>query len=150
MNLLKDITLYYSIYMERFMDQCLKLCDKDDHPTHGIYKISLDEVADALGYWKAFDSNLRPYYRILQELTNEYLVEHREFITIKTEDDILQLKTRFTTKHAFLLLAMICDKHKNHNWLDHEQVMKDHKTYISLVTCIPAGKIFEDRSDDSE
>ena len=47
MNLLKDITLYYSIYMGVFMDQFLKLYDKDDHRTHGIYKISLDEVADA-------------------------------------------------------------------------------------------------------
>ena len=73
MNLLKDITLYYSIYMESFMDQFLKLYDKDDHPTHGIYKISVDEVADALGYWTGFDNNLIPYYRILHELTNECL-----------------------------------------------------------------------------
>ena len=56
------------------MDQFLRLYDKDNHPSHGIYKISLDEVADALGYWKGFDCNLRPYYRILHELTNEYLV----------------------------------------------------------------------------
>ena len=53
MNLLKDMTLYYSIYMESFMEQFLELYDKGDHPTHRIYKISLDEVADALGYWKA-------------------------------------------------------------------------------------------------
>ena len=44
----KDIALYFSIHMEPFMDQLLKLYDKDDHPTHGIYKISLDEVTDAV------------------------------------------------------------------------------------------------------
>ena len=87
MNLLKDISLYYSIYMESFMDQFLTLYDKDDHPTHGVYKISLDEVAYAFGYWKGFDCNVRPYYRIIHELTNEYLVPNREFITIKTDDD---------------------------------------------------------------
>ena len=106
--------------MEPFMDQFMKLCDKDDHPTHGIYMISLDQVADAFGYWKGIDCNMRPYYRILHELTNEYLVEQREFITIKTDDDKIHLKARFYTKHAFLLLAMICDKHKNRNWLDTE------------------------------
>ena len=134
------------------MDQFLRLFDRDDHSTHGIYKISLDEVADALGYWKGFDSNLRPYYRILHELTNQYLVEHREFIATKTDDSIIQAKTRIYTKHAFLLLAMICDKHRKRNWLDNKRLMKEHKhkTYINFITGIPAIKIFEDSNDDSE
>ena len=73
--------------MNSFMDGFLKQCDKDDHHTHGIYKISLDEVANALGYWKGFDSNMRPYQRTLHELTNEYLVENREFINAHADDD---------------------------------------------------------------
>ena len=132
------------------MDEFLKLYDQDDHSTHGIYKISLDEVADASGQWKGFDCNMRPYYRILHEMTNEYLVEHREFVTMTTDDDIIQLKTRFYTKHAFLLIAMICDKHRERNWLDNEKVMKEHKTYMNFITGIPATKSIEDRSDDSE
>ena len=44
--------------MNRCMDGFLKLYGKDDHYTHGIYKISLDEVANALGYWKGFDSSM--------------------------------------------------------------------------------------------
>ena len=116
----------------------------------GIYKISLAEVADALGYWKGFDCNLRPYYRTLHDLTNEYLVEHREFISIKTDDDYIELKTRFYTKHAFLLLAMICDEHRKRNWLDTKRLMKEHKTYISFITGIPASKIVEDSSGGSE
>ena len=36
--------------MESFMDEVLKLYDKGDHPIQGMYKILLDEVADALGY----------------------------------------------------------------------------------------------------
>ena len=69
------------------MDGFLKLYDKYDHHTHGIYNISLDELANALGYWKGFDCNLRPYQRTLHELTNEYLVENREFITAQADDD---------------------------------------------------------------
>ena len=87
MNLLKDISLYYSIHMESFMDQFLKLYDTSDPPTHGIYKTSLDEVADALRYWKGFDCNLRPCQRTLHELTKEYLVESRDFITVQADDD---------------------------------------------------------------
>ena len=75
MNLLKDMALYYSKGMGPFMDQFLRLYDKDDHPSYGMYKIWLEEVADTLGYVKGLDSNMRPYYRILPELTNEYLVK---------------------------------------------------------------------------
>jgi hypothetical protein len=109
------------------MDKFLNLYDKNDHPSYGMYKISLDEVADALGYWKGFDSNLRPYYRILHELTNEYLVEYREFIIVPMDDDVIPYKTRFYTKHAYLLLAMICKKHRKRNWLDNKRLMRDHK-----------------------
>ena len=55
------------------MDQILRLYDKEDDPTYGIYKISLQEVADALGYNESTGSNGKPYYRILHELTAEYL-----------------------------------------------------------------------------
>ena len=58
-----------------------------DGPTHGIHKVSMQEVADALGYVKGFDSNMRPYYRTLYEVTNDYLVESRDFITVKRSDD---------------------------------------------------------------
>ena len=71
MNLLKEKATYYSIDMESFMDQFLKLYNTGDRPICGIYKISLAEVADALGYWKGFDNNLIPYYKTLHELTNE-------------------------------------------------------------------------------
>ena len=62
------------MYMDPSLDEFLKLYNKDNHHTHGIYKISLDEVADALGYCNGLDSNMRPCYRTLHELTNEYLV----------------------------------------------------------------------------
>ena len=70
------------IIMNRVMDGFLQSHDKDDHHTHGVYNISLDEVANALGYWKGFDSKVEPYQRTLHELTNEYLVENKEFITV--------------------------------------------------------------------
>ena len=57
--------------MDPFMDEFLKLYDKDYHPTHGIYKIVPDEVADALGYCKGSDNNMRPYYKTPHELTNK-------------------------------------------------------------------------------
>jgi hypothetical protein len=132
------------------MDRFLKLYDKGDHPTHGIYKISLDEVADALGFWKGFDCNMRPYYRILHHLTNKYLVENKEFIVVPMDDDGIPCKTRFYTKHAFLLLAMICKKHRKRNWLDNKRLIRDHKNYLNSITGIPATKIIEDSSDDSE
>ena len=78
MNLLKDIAVYYSIGMGLFMDKFLRLYDKDNHPSYEVYKISLDEVAEALGYVKGLDSNLKSYYRILHELTNDYLVKKTE------------------------------------------------------------------------
>ena len=136
--------------MESFMDQFLKLYGKGDHPTHGIFNISLDEVADALGYWKGLDSNRRPYYRILQELTNEYRVENRESIIVSMDDDRIPYKTKFYTKQALLMLAMICKKHRRHKWLANTRLMNDHKTYISFITGIPATKIVEDSIDDSE
>ena len=58
--------------MGPFMDQFLRLYDKHDHPSYGMYKILLDEVADTLGYVKGLDSDMRPYYRILHELINDY------------------------------------------------------------------------------
>ena len=121
------------------MDGFLKLYDKDDHHTHGIQKISLDEVANALGYWKGFDSNMRPDQRTLHELTNEYLVENREFITARADDDRITYKYNaiFYTKHALLLIALLCDKHKKHNWLYNERLKEDHKNYISQITGFP-------------
>ena len=38
--------------MEPYMDQFLNMYDKED-PSYGMYKISIEEVADALGYIKA-------------------------------------------------------------------------------------------------
>ena len=73
--------------MNRIMDGFWKLYDKDDHHTHGIYKFSLDEVANALGYWKGYDSNLRPCQLTLHELTNECFVENRECINVQADDD---------------------------------------------------------------
>ena len=70
-------TILMYIIMDRFMDGFLNLYDIYDHHTHGIYKISLDEVANALGYWKGFDSNMRPYQRTLHGLTSDYIVENR-------------------------------------------------------------------------
>ena len=104
------------------MDGFLKLYDKNDHRTHGIDKISLDEVANALGYWKVFDGNMRPYQRTPHELTNEYLVENREFITVQADDDRITYKynTIFYTQHALLLIALLCDRHRKRNWLDNE------------------------------
>ena len=70
MKLLTEI-LHNNIY-KPYMDQILKLYDKEDDPTYGIYKISLQEVADALGYKESTGSNGKPYYRILHELTADY------------------------------------------------------------------------------
>ena len=125
--------------MESCMDQFLRLYDKDDHPSYGMYKISLDEVANALGYWKGFDSKMRPYQRTLQELTNEYLVDNREFITAQADDDRIAYRcnTRFYTKHALLLIALLCDKHRKGNWLDNERLKEDHTNYISQITGFP-------------
>ena len=81
--------------MEQIMDQFLKLYDKDDDPTHGIYKSSTQEVADALGYVKGFDCNGKPYYCALHEWTTQYLVENRDFITVKITDDTTTCRTRF-------------------------------------------------------
>jgi len=99
---------YTNVCVDRLMDEFSKLYDKYDHHTHGIYKISLDEVANALGYWKGFDCNVRPYQRTLHELTNEYLVENRKFINVQADDDRITYKynTRFYTKHALLLIAL--------------------------------------------
>ena len=120
--------------MEPFMDRFLKLYDKDDHHTHGIYKISLDEVCNALGYRQGFDCNLRPYQRTLHELTNQYLVKNRDFITIRMNDDRIPYKTRFYNKHAFLLLAMMCNKHGRRNWLDNKILQRDHTNYMIRIT----------------
>ena len=81
MNSLKDIALYYSIGMGPFMDQFLRLYDKEKHPSYVMCKISLDEVAETLGYVKGLDGNMRPYYRILHELTNDYLVKKTETLS---------------------------------------------------------------------
>ena len=80
------------IVMDIFMDGFLKLYDKYDRHTHGVYKISLNEVANALGYYKGFDCNMRPYQRTLHELTDEYLVENRESITVQADDDRIRYK----------------------------------------------------------
>ena len=103
--------------MEPFMDRFLKMYDKEDHHTHGIIKLSLDEVCNALGYWQGYDSNLRPYQRTIHELTNQYILENRDFITAQTGDDRItyNCNTRFDTKHAILLIALLCGKHRNRN-----------------------------------
>ena len=132
------------------MDHFLNSYDKYDHPSYGMYKISLDEVAYALGYFKGFDCNMTPHYRTLHELTNEYLVENQAFITIKTDDNNSSFKTRFYNKHAFLLLAMLCDEHGKRNWLDNERLLRDHKTCISRITGITVSKIVEDCNDYGE
>ena len=136
-NLLKDIRLYYSIYMDPFMDEFLKLYNQGHHHTHWIYKILLHQVADALGYLRGFDSNMKPYQRTLHELTNEYLVENREFIIVPMNDDRISYKTRFYTKHAILMLARICDRHKMRNWRENPKLMQDHKDYINKITGHP-------------
>ena len=106
--------------MESLMDQFLNLYDKYDHPSYGMCKTSLDEVADALGSVIGFGCNMKPYYRTIHELTNEYLVANRECITINDVNDRILFKTRFYNKHALLLIALLCDKHEKHNWLDNE------------------------------
>ena len=65
------------------------------------------------------------------------------------DDDRIPYETKFYTKHAFLMLAMICKKHRKRTWLDNKRLMNDHKTYINLITGIPATKIIEDSGDDS-
>ena len=130
MNLLKDIALYYSIGMGPVMDQFLRLYDKDDHPSYGMCKISLDEVADALGYVKGLDNNLRPDCRILHEVTNDYLVKHRDFITVKMTDATIAYTTRFYNKHALLLIAMLCKKHGQRSRMRHRRLMLDNIMYL--------------------
>ena len=121
------------------MDGSWKLYDKYDQRTHGIYEISLGEVANALGYWKGFDSNMRPYQRTLRALTNEYLVENRECIAVQADDDRITYKrnTGFYTKHALLLIALLCDKHRKRNWLDNERLKEDPWNYIESTTRCP-------------
>ena len=145
--------------MNRLTDGFLRSYDKYEHHTHGIYQISLDEVANALGSYKGFDSNMRPYQRTLHELTNEYLVANREFITVpavgvalvQTDDDRITYKynMRFYTKHALLLIALLCDKRRKRNWLDNESLMEDHKSDPHRITSITDRKLVED-SEDSE
>ena len=45
--------------------------------------------------------------------------------------------TRFYTKHALLLIALLCDKHRKRNWLDNEGLKKDQTNYISQITGCP-------------
>ena len=117
------------------MDGFLELYNKDDHHTHGVYKISFDEVANALGYQKGYDSNLRPYQRTLHEFTNEYFVENKELVHVQADDDRMtyKYKTRFYTKHALLLIAMLCHKHR----LDNARLKEDHTNYIRQITGCP-------------
>ena len=82
------------------MDQFLHVYDKDDDLSYGVYKILLESVADALGCVTGFDCNMKAYHRTIHEPTNEYLVENREFITIKVVDDKILLNTRFHNTHA--------------------------------------------------
>ena len=112
------------------MDKFVEVYDKEDSPEHGIFKIWLKELADALGYKQGTDCNGRPYYRVLHEMTNEYLVEDRDFITVKVIDNEISYHTRFYNKDAFLLIAMVSKKQESRNWLEHERLMCDHHAYM--------------------
>ena len=136
--------------MESIMEQFLNLYGKYDEPSYGRHEVTLEEVADALGYVQGFDCDMRPYYRTLHELTNEYLVENREFIAINDVNDRISFKTRVYNKHAFLFLVMLCGKHRKRNWLDNERLMKDHKTYFHRIIGITDRKDVEGSSEDSE
>ena len=136
--------------MQLFMDQVLNLDYKDDGPSYGIYKISLEEVADTLEYIRGFGCNKNPYYRTLHELTNKYLVESKEFITSDYVNDRILFKTSFYNKHALPFLAMLCKKHGKRNWLDNERLMRDHKIYLNRIIGITDRKLVEDSSEDSE
>ena len=57
--------------------------------------------------------------------------------------------TRFYNKYAFVLLAMLYDKHRRRNWLDNERIMEDHKNYLNFITGITDGKLVDDSSDDN-
>ena len=76
------------------MDEFLKLYHKGDHPTQGVYKVLLEEVADALGYFKGFDCNMKPYYRTLNALTNEYPVEKMKMNSLLSNISILRTSFR--------------------------------------------------------
>ena len=103
---------------------------------------------------------MRPYQRTLHELTNEYLMENREFITVQADDDRVTYtyNTGFYTKRAFLLIALVCDKHRKHNWLYSERLKEDHTNYISQITNCPRPPHhdrdpldrFSDDSDDDQ
>ena len=69
-------------------------------------------------------------------MTIEYLVEKRECITVQADDDRITYKynTRFYTKHALLLIALLCDKHRKRNWLDTERLKEDHTNYLNQIT----------------
>ena len=75
-----------------------------------------------------------PFSQTLHELTNENLVAKREFIIIPMNDDRCSYKTRFDTKHALLLIALLSDKHRRRKWLDNERLKEDHKSYIEFTT----------------
>ena len=52
--------------------------------------------------------------------------------------------------HAFLLLTMLCDKHRKRNWLDNKRLMNDHKTYINRIAGITARKLVADSEDGED
>ena len=123
------------------MDQILKLYDKEDDPRYGIYKIALQEVADALGYKESTASNGKPYYRILHELTAEYLSKNKDYISAYAYKDDVRFNTKLYNKNAFLILAMMSNRYQYYNWSKHKRLMKDHNAYIGFCVnrCCPTS-----------
>ena len=76
------------------------------------------------------DCNRMPCYRVLQEMTNQYLVENRDFI-VEVIDDEISYNTMLYHKHLFLLIAMLSKKHESCNWWDNKMLMRDHHAYMS-------------------
>jgi len=95
----------------------------------------MSSIGETLGYTKGLDGNMRPYYRILHELTNDYLMEHKDFITIKMTDDTIAYTTRFYNKHALLLIAMLCKRHGRRDWMQHKRLMLDNFMYLNSFSC---------------
>ena len=50
---------------------------------------------------------------------------------------MIESHTDIITKHALLLIALLCDKHRKRNRLDNERLKEDHTNYSSQKTGCP-------------
>ena len=117
---------------ESFLYKFLKLYHKEDIPVFGRFKMTHEEVADALGYADTVCSNGKPYCRRLVDMINDNLVEDRDNVVHRIMKDNGWQNICFLNKQAPLILATISPKNQNGPVciINHEALMMDYSKYI--------------------